>query len=112
MVGFGHGTVLSVAGTVIDAVKAGAIKRFFLIGGCDGAKTRRNYYTDFAQAVPKDCVILTLACGKYRFNKLEFGTIGGLPRLLDIGQGNDAYSAIKIAGELLGLRQKAKGFSG
>lgn len=102
LVGFGHGTVLGVAGTVIDAVKTGALKRFFLIGGCDGAKTGRNYYTDFAQAVPKDCVILTLACGKYRFNKLEFGTLGGLPRLLDIGQCNDAYSAIKIASALAG----------
>jgi len=102
LVGFGHGAVLGVAGTVIDAVKTGALKRFFLIGGCDGAKTGRNYYTDFAQAVPKDCVILTLACGKYRFNKLEFGTLGGLPRLLDIGQCNDAYSAIKIASALAG----------
>jgi hydroxylamine reductase len=102
LVGFGHAAVLGVAGTVIDAVKSGAIKRFFLIGGCDGAKTGRNYYTDFAQAVPKDCMVLTLACGKYRFNKLEFGTIGGLPRLLDIGQCNDAYSAIKIAGALAG----------
>ncbi len=102
LVGFGHAAVLGVAGTVIDAVKSGAIKRFFLIGGCDGAKTGRNYYTDFAQAVPKDCMVLTLACGKFRFNKLEFGTIGGLPRLLDIGQCNDAYSAIKIAGALAG----------
>jgi len=91
-----------VAGTVIDAVKTGAIKRFYLIGGCDGAKTGRNYYTEFAQAVPKDCMVLTLACGKYRFNKLDFGSIGGLPRLLDIGQCNDAYSAIKIAGALAG----------
>ena len=100
LVGFGHGAVLGVAGTVIDAVKTGALKRFFLIGGCDGAKSGRNYYTEFAQAVPKDCVVLTLACGKYRFNKLDFGTLGGLPRLLDIGQCNDAYSAIKIAGAL------------
>jgi hydroxylamine reductase len=97
MVGFGHEGVMSVAGTVIEAVKSGAIKHFFLIGGCDGAKTGRNYYTEFAQAVPKDCVILTLACGKYRFNKLEFGTIGGIPRLLDVGQCNDAYSAVQIA---------------
>jgi hydroxylamine reductase len=97
MVGFGHNAVMSVAGTVIDAVKAGAIKHFFLIGGCDGAKPGRNYYTDFAVQVPKDCVILTLACGKYRFNKLEFGEIGGIPRLLDVGQCNDAYSAIQIA---------------
>ena len=102
LVGFGHGTVLGVADKVIEAVKAGAIKRFFLIGGCDGAKSGRNYYTDFAQAVPKDCMILTLACGKYRFNKLDFGTIGGLPRLLDMGQCNDAYSAIKVASALAG----------
>jgi hydroxylamine reductase len=96
-VGFGHHAVLGVADNVIEAVKAGAIKHFFLIGGCDGAKPGRNYYTEFAQATPKDTVILTLACGKYRFNKLEFGEIGGIPRLLDIGQCNDAYSAIKIA---------------
>ena len=96
-VGFGHDAVMSVAPTVIDAVKSGAIRHFFLIGGCDGAKPGRNYYTDFAQLVPKDCVILTLACGKYRFNKLDFGTIGGIPRLLDIGQCNDTYSAIQIA---------------
>jgi len=97
MVGFGRNTVMSVAPAVIDAVKSGAIRHFFLIGGCDGAKPGRNYYTDFAQAVPSDCVILTLACGKYRFNKLDFGDIGGIPRLLDIGQCNDAYSAIQIA---------------
>jgi hydroxylamine reductase len=97
IVGFGHNAVMNVAGPVIDAVKSGAIKRFFLIGGCDGAKSGRNYYTELAQAVPKDCVVLTLACGKYRFNKLEFGDIGGIPRLLDIGQCNDAYSAIQIA---------------
>lgn len=96
-IGFGHNAVLGVADKVIDAVKAGQIKHFFLVGGCDGAKSGRNYYTEFAQKVPKDCVILTLACGKYRFNKLEFGDIGGIPRLLDIGQCNDAYSAIKIA---------------
>ncbi len=96
-VGFGRNAVMGVAGAVIDAVKSGAIKRFFLIGGCDGAKPGRNYYTDLAKAVPNDCVILTLACGKYRFNKLDFGDIGGIPRLLDIGQCNDAYSAIKIA---------------
>ncbi len=100
LVGFGHHAVLGVAGQVIDAVKSGALKRFFLIGGCDGAKSGRNYFTEFAQAVPKDCVILTLACGKYRFNKLDFGTVAGLPRLLDCGQCNDAYSAIKIAGAL------------
>jgi hydroxylamine reductase len=97
MVGFGHNAVLSVADKVIEAVKSGAIKRFFLIGGCDGAKTGRNYYTELAEKVPKDCMILTLACGKYRFNKLEFGDIGGIPRLLDVGQCNDSYSAIQIA---------------
>jgi hydroxylamine reductase len=96
-VGFGRNAVLGVAGTVIDAVKSGAIRHFFLIGGCDGAKSGRNCYTQLAEAVPNDCVILTLACGKYRFNKLEFGDIGGIPRLLDVGQCNDAYSAIKIA---------------
>lgn len=96
-IGFARNTVMSVAPTVVNAVKAGLIKHFFLIGGCDGAKSGRNYYTDFAQQVPKDCVILTLACGKYRFNKLDFGDIGGIPRLLDVGQCNDAYSAIKIA---------------
>ena len=96
-VGFGHQTVLGAAPVVIDAVKSGAIRHFFLIGGCDGAKPGRNYYTEFAEQVPQDCLILTLACGKYRFNKLDFGEIGGLPRLLDIGQCNDAYSAIKIA---------------
>jgi hydroxylamine reductase len=101
-VGFGRNAVMSVAGTVIDAVKAGAIKHFFLVGGCDGAKPGRNYFTEFAQKVPQDCVILTLACGKYRFNKLEFGDIGGIPRLLDIGQCNDAYSAIQIAVALAG----------
>ncbi|MBM4144210.1 MAG: hydroxylamine reductase [Lentisphaerae bacterium] len=97
LVGFGHNAVLGVADKVIEAVRRGAIRRFFLIGGCDGAKSGRNYYTRFAEAVPKDCVILTLACGKYRFNKLDFGDIGGIPRLLDCGQCNDAYSAIRIA---------------
>ena len=96
-IGFGHNAVLSVADKVIDAVKAGKIKHFFLVGGCDGAKSGRNYYTEFAQKVPDDCVIMTLACGKYRFNKLEFGDIEGIPRLLDIGQCNDAYSAVQIA---------------
>jgi len=96
-VGFGHEAVMGVAGQVIDAVKAGQIRHFFLVGGCDGAKSGRNYYTEFAEAVPEDCVILTLACGKYRFNKLDFGDIGGIPRLLDCGQCNDAYSAIQIA---------------
>lgn len=97
MVGFGHSAVMSVAPTVIDAVKTGKIRHFFLIGGCDGAKPGRNYYTDLADQVPDDCVIMTLACGKYRFNHHEFGDIGGIPRLLDIGQCNDAYSAIQIA---------------
>ena len=95
--GFGHGTVLSVAGTVIDAVKSGAIKHFFLVGGCDGARPGRNYYTDFVKQTPADTVVLTLACGKYRFNDLDLGQIGGLPRLMDMGQCNDAYSAIKVA---------------
>jgi hydroxylamine reductase len=100
LVGFGHNAILGVADKVIGAVKAGQLKHFFLIGGCDGARSGRNYYTEFAEAVPKDCAILTLACGKYRFNKLEFGDIGGIPRLLDCGQCNDAYSAIKVAGAL------------
>jgi hydroxylamine reductase len=102
MVGFGRNAVMSVAGKVIDAVKAGAVKHFFLIGGCDGARPGRNYYTELAEQVPDDCIILTLACGKYRFNKLDFGDIGGIPRLLDIGQCNDAYSAIQIAVALAG----------
>jgi hydroxylamine reductase len=101
-IGFGHNTVMSVADKVINGVKAGKIRHFFLIGGCDGAKPGRDYYTEFAQSVPNDCVILTLACGKYRFNKLEFGDIDGIPRLLDIGQCNDAYSAIQIAVALAG----------
>jgi hydroxylamine reductase len=101
-VGFGHGAVLSVADEVLAAVKSGAIRHFFLIGGCDGAKTGRNYYAELAEKVPGDCVILTLACGKYRFNKHDFGEIGGLPRLLDVGQCNDAYGAIKIAVALAG----------
>ncbi|WP_281379500.1 hydroxylamine reductase [Geomonas limicola] len=102
LTGFGHNAVLGVAPQVIDAVKSGAIRHFFLIGGCDGAKSGRNYYTEFAEQVPSDCVILTLACGKYRFNKLDFGDIGGIPRLLDVGQCNDAYSAIQIAVALAG----------
>ena len=97
MTGFARNTVMSVAGTVIDAVKSGAIKHFFLVAGCDGARPGRNYYTEFVKQTPKDTVVLTLACGKYRFNDLDLGTIGGLPRLLDIGQCNDAYSAIQIA---------------
>jgi hydroxylamine reductase len=96
-VGFAHNAALAVAGKVVELVKNGKIRHFFLIGGCDGAKPGRNYYTEFAQKVPKDCVILTLACGKYRFNKLEFGSIEGIPRLLDCGQCNDAYSAVQIA---------------
>jgi hydroxylamine reductase len=101
-VGFGHHAVLGVADQVIEAVKSGAIKHFFLIGGCDGAAPGRNYYTDLAEMTPPDTVIMTLGCGKYRFHEHEFGTIGGIPRLLDIGQCNDAYSAIKIASALAG----------
>jgi hydroxylamine reductase len=96
-IGFARNAVLGVAGKVVEAVKAGKLRHFFLIGGCDGAKPGRNYYTELAEAVPQDCAILTLACGKYRFNKLDFGDIGGIPRLLDIGQCNDAYSAVQIA---------------
>ncbi|WP_294352769.1 hydroxylamine reductase [uncultured Clostridium sp.] len=96
-VGFGHHATLSNAETIVNAVKNGEIRHFFLIGGCDGARPGRNYYTEFAKQVPDDCVILTLACGKYRFNKLDFGTVAGLPRLLDVGQCNDCYSAIRIA---------------
>ena len=97
MTGFGHGTILSVADTVIDAVKSGAISHFFLVGGCDGARTGRNYYTEFVKQTPTDSIILTLACGKYRFNDLNLGEIGGLPRIMDMGQCNDAYSAIQVA---------------
>jgi len=97
LVGFGRNAVLGVADKVVEAVRSGAIRHFFLIGGCDGARSGRDYYTEFAQQVPQDCVILTLACGKYRFNKLDFGSVAGLPRLLDVGQCNDAYSAIQIA---------------
>lgn len=95
--GFGRNAVLGAAPAVIDAVKAGAIRHFFLVAGCDGGRPGRNYYTDFVKQTPPDTVVLTLACGKYRFNDLALGTIGGLPRLLDIGQCNDAYSAIQIA---------------
>ncbi|MDP2843521.1 MAG: hydroxylamine reductase, partial [Acetobacterium sp.] len=102
LTGFGHGTVLGVADKVIAAVKAGDIKHFFLVGGCDGAKTGRNYYTEFVEKTPADTVVLTLACGKYRFNDLDLGTIGGLPRLMDMGQCNDAYSAIQVAVALAG----------
>ncbi len=97
LVGFGHHATLSHAETIVNAVKEGKIRHFFLIGGCDGARPGRNYYTEFAKKVPDDCVILTLACGKYRFNKLKFGEVAGLPRLLDVGQCNDAYSAVRIA---------------
>ncbi|MCK5064984.1 MAG: hydroxylamine reductase [Candidatus Fermentibacteraceae bacterium] len=102
IIGFAHNAVLSVADKVIQAVKDGDIRHFFLVGGCDGAKSGRNYFTDIAQQIPDDCIILTLACGKYRFNKLEFGDIGGIPRLLDMGQCNDAYSAIQVAVALAG----------
>ncbi len=95
--GFAHGTVLSVADKVIDGVKTGKISHFFLVGGCDGARVGRNYYTDFVKQTPKDSIILTLACGKYRFNDLDLGDIDGLPRIMDMGQCNDAYSAIKVA---------------
>ena len=97
LTGFAHEATLSHAGEIVQAVKDGQIRHFFLIGGCDGARPGRNYFTKFAQLVPEDCVILTLACGKYRFNKLDFGTVAGLPRLLDVGQCNDAYSAVRIA---------------
>ena len=97
LVGFGHHATLSNAEAIVNAVKDGKIRHFFLIGGCDGARPGRNYYTEFAKKVPEDCIILTLACGKYRFNKLDFGEVAGLPRLLDVGQCNDAYSAVRIA---------------
>ena len=95
--GFGHGTILSVADKVVEAVKAGDIRHFFLVGGCDGARPGRNYFTDFVKQTPKDSIVLTLACGKYRFNDLDLGTIGGLPRIMDMGQCNDAYGAIQVA---------------
>jgi hydroxylamine reductase len=97
MTGFHHTAILNIADKIVGAVKSGKISRFYLIGGCDGAKPGRNYYTEFAERVPKDGVILTLACGKYRFNKLDFGAIDGIPRLIDIGQCNNAYSAIQVA---------------
>jgi hydroxylamine reductase len=102
MVGFGHNAVMGVADKVIEAVKSGALKHFFLVAGCDGAKPGRNYYTEFVEKVPEDCVVLTLACGKFRFFDKQLGDIGGIPRLLDIGQCNDAYSAIQIAVALAG----------
>jgi hydroxylamine reductase len=97
MVGFARNAVMGVAGAVIDAVKAKNIRHFFLVAGCDGAKPGRNYYTEFVEKVPKDCVVLTLACGKFRFFDKDLGDIGGIPRLLDVGQCNDAYSAVAIA---------------
>lgn len=100
MTGFAHNAVLSVADKVIEAVKSGAIKHLFLVGGCDGARPGRNYYTEFVKQTPADSIVLTLACGKFRFNDLDLGTIGGLPRIMDIGQCNDAYSAIQIAAAL------------
>lgn len=95
--GFGHATVLGAADTVVEAVKGGALRHIFLVGGCDGAKVGRNYYTDFVANTPDDTLVLTLACGKYRFNDMDLGTLGGLPRILDMGQCNDSYSAIKVA---------------
>ena len=97
LVGFGRNSVLGVADKVIEAVKSKAIRHFFLVGGCDGAKPGRDYFTKFVEQVPKDCVVLTLACGKFRFFDKDLGDIGGIPRLLDVGQCNDAYSAIQIA---------------
>ena len=97
MTGFHHTAVLGLADKIVNLVKSGKIRHFFLVGGCDGAKPGRNYYTEFAEKVPKDCIILTLACGKYRFNRLEFGQIEGIPRLIDIGQCNNAYSAVQVA---------------
>lgn len=100
MTGFSHSAVLSMADTVIEAVKTGAVRHFFLVGGCDGARAGRNYYTEFVRQTPADTVVLTLACGKYRFNDLDLGTIGSVPRIMDMGQCNDAYSAIKVAAAL------------
>jgi hydroxylamine reductase len=102
MTGFARNAIMEVAGTVIDAVKNKAIRHFFLVGGCDGAKPGRNYYTELVEKVPKDCVVLTLACGKFRFFDKDLGDIGGIPRLLDVGQCNDAYSAVQIALALAG----------
>jgi len=97
MTGFHHQAVLGLADKIIEAVKGGKIRHFFLVGGCDGAKAGRNYYTEFVEKLPKDCVVLTLGCGKYRFNYLNLGEIDGIPRLLDMGQCNNAYSAIQVA---------------
>ncbi|MBW1852349.1 MAG: hydroxylamine reductase [Deltaproteobacteria bacterium] len=102
MVGFARNAVMGVAGTIIEAVKSGDIKHFFLVAGCDGAKPGRNYYTELVEQIPKDCVVMTLACGKFRFFDKDLGDIGGIPRLLDVGQCNDAYSAIQIAVALAG----------
>ncbi len=103
MTGFGRNTVLENAGTIVEAVKAGAIRHFFLVAGCDGAKPGRNYYTEFVKQTPQDSIILTLACGKYRFNDLDLGKIGPFPRILDMGQCNDAYGAIQVAVALAGV---------
>jgi hydroxylamine reductase len=100
MVGFGHDAILGVADKIIAAVKNKQLRHFFLVGGCDGAKPGRSYYTEFVEKVPKDCVVLTLACGKFRFFDKDMGDIGGIPRLLDVGQCNDAYSAIQVASAL------------
>ena len=100
--GFGHDAILANADKVVEAVKAGAISHFFLVAGCDGAKPGRNYYTEFVKQTPADSIILTLACGKYRFNDLQLGEIGGLPRIMDMGQCNDAYGAIQVAVALAG----------
>ena len=102
MTGFGRNAVMGVAGQVIEALKNKAIRHFFLVGGCDGAKSGRNYYTELVEKIPSDCVVLTLACGKFRFFDQDLGDIGGIPRLLDIGQCNDAYSAVQIAVALAG----------
>ena len=95
--GFGHETILGAAEDVLKAVKQGELRHFFLVGGCDGARPGRSYFTEFVKQTPADSLILTLACGKYRFNDLDLGTIMGLPRLLDMGQCNDAYGAIRVA---------------
>ena len=109
LVGFARNTVLGVADKVIEAVRSGAIRHFFLVAGCDGAKPGRNYYTEFVEKVPGDCMVLTLACGKFRFFDKQLGDIGGIPRLLDIGQCNDAYSAIQIAVALaVGVRMRGQ----
>ena len=95
--GFGHGTILGLVDTVVGAVQSGAIKHFFLVGGCDGARSGRNYFSEFVDQAPQDSIILTLGCGKFRFNDRDLGDIGGIPRLLDMGQCNDAYGAIQVA---------------